>query len=77
MISWPGGYDAANMHEFNVFDEGRKALMFTRKAHRLSEDRSRELGYEGQCSINTNGLLELDITASPPRRLFNWSLLAG
>lgn len=75
MVHWPGGYDAANMHEFTVFDEGTKALMLTLEHHELSKERSKELGFDGQCNINTNGLLELDISTSPPKTLFSFSLL--
>ena len=75
MIRWPGGHDAANMHEFTLFDEGTRALILTREDHHLSKEKSRELGYDGECLIHTNGLLELDITTSPPTTLFNWSLI--
>ena len=73
MIKWPGGHDAANMHEFNLFDKGTKAIVFTREVYNLSKEKSRRVGYDGECSIDTNGLLELDITVSPPKTLFNWS----
>jgi hypothetical protein len=75
MVRWPGGHDAANMHEFSIFDNATKVLILTREEHELSWKKSQELGYDGNCIINMNGLLELDITASPPKTLFDWSLI--
>lgn len=73
MVHWPGGYDAANMHEFSVFDDGRKVVVLTLEHQQLGQKKSQELGYNGSCAVNTNGLLELDITMPSPSVLFNWS----
>ncbi len=73
MVPWPGGYDAANMHEFSVFEDGAKAVVLTREVRHLSKEKSQEIGFNGECAINTNGLLELDIHGDSPQTLFNWS----
>ncbi|KAK5163037.1 uncharacterized protein LTR77_010971 [Saxophila tyrrhenica] len=73
MVQWPGGSDAANMHEFSVFDEGAKVAVLTREMHHASTEKSKVIGYDGECSINTDGLLELDISGDSPIPLFNWS----
>ena len=75
MVHWPGGHNAANMHEFTLFDGGNKALVLTRESHQLGKAQSQALGHEANCHVNTNGLLELDITTSPPSTLFNFSLI--
>ena len=75
MVQWPGGHDAANMHEFTLFDNGTKALMLTASNQHLSGPSVRKLGHKGDCMVNADGLIELDITTSPPTTLFNWSFV--
>ena len=64
---------ARNMHEFNVVDNGTRALAVTRNRWTaLSIEESRTVGYEGNCIVRADGIKEVDITVDPPKILFEW-----
>lgn len=61
------------MHEFNVIENGSRALAATRHRHtELSLETSRTVGFEGRCKVRADGIKEIDITVDPPRILFEW-----
>ena len=61
------------MHEFNVVENGTRALAATRNRFtKLSLEKSRTVGFEGNCSVRADGLKEIDITVDPPRTVFEW-----
>lgn len=74
-VEWPGGYEGANMHEFTVYDGNTRALVMTHEHILLSEEESLEFGHAGTCDVNVNGLLELDISTTPPAVLSNISFI--
>ena len=75
IVYWPGGHNAANMHEFTLYNDGTKAIMLTVSDQHLRGPNIRKLGHKGDCLVKTDGLIELDITTTPPTTLFNWSFV--
>ena len=62
------------MHDFNVVQDGTRALVLTKDgAVRLSKEKSRVVGFDGECLVRGDGLKYLDITTLPPRVLMTWN----
>ena len=67
-------WDYSNMHDFNVVEDGRRALVLTKDgAVTLSKEKSKVVGYNGNCLVRGDGMKYLDITTQPPRTLFFWN----
>jgi len=72
-VPWSETWGGSNMHEFNVLEDGKRVLVFTKEDDKkASIEQSATVEYQGQCSIMDQGFKELDITVDPPRTLFEW-----
>lgn len=73
-VAWERDFANTNAHEFNVVDNGTRALVLTAYRHvRLSTEKSATQGFVGNCEVEHNGMMELDITVDPPKVLFEWN----
>lgn len=64
--------DGFNMHDFNLVDNGERALIITRGVRNASEELSRVTGLEhGQCEANFLGIEEVDTKTWEP--VWNWT----
>lgn len=72
-VPWASDWGGSNMHEFNVVDNGTRALVFTKHDKtRTSQEMAEAVGVHKECSVMGQGVKELDITVDPPRTLFEW-----
>lgn len=72
-VPWAETWDGSNMHEFNVVQNGTRALVFTKETHqKVSTEKSMAVGFNGQCDVMGQGIKELDITVDPPKSVFEW-----
>ena len=63
-----------NVHDFNVKDEGRKALFVKRQPGTASKKESKSIGYDGgECSVIYDGFEEWDLHNPGLEPLFSWS----
>ena len=73
-VPWAATWDGSNMHEFNVVENGTRALVFTKEIkQKVSVEGSKVVGYNGQCEVMGQGIKELDITVDPPKSVFEWT----
>jgi hypothetical protein len=64
----------ANMHDFNVVEDGTRALVLTKDgATYLSREVSAKVGFDGNCLVRGDGFKYLDITTSPAKILMSWN----
>ena len=62
-----------NVHEFNVFDEGRRALFLKHIDANASVEESREIGFNGRCLARYQGFSEVEIGSNgTPKVIFDW-----
>ena len=67
-------WEYSNMHDFNVVEDGTRALVLTKDAAtRVSRKKSQVVGFNGRCLVRGDGMKYLDITTSPPKELFSWN----
>lgn len=67
-------WDYSNMHDFNVVENGQRALVLTKDAAvTLSKKKSKVVGFDGNCLVRGDGMKYLDITTQPPTTLFFWN----
>lgn len=64
-----------NMHEFNIVENGSRALTLHRNLTYASRAQTKELGVHGKCSIAAHFLRESDITGNASRTIFEWHML--
>lgn len=68
-------WEYSNMHDFNVVEDGTRALVLTKDgAVKMSKERSKVVGFDGQCLVRGDGLKYLDITSLPPKVLMTWQV---
>ena len=60
-----------NIHDFNVVQNGTRALAMTVENYRASVAESRTVGFNGQCQVSTTGFDEYDTTTW--EKTFAWS----
>ena len=67
-------FDNSNMHDLNVVDNGKRALVLTKDTHKpLSKEMSKAVEFDGNCSVRADGLKELDISGSKTKTVFEWN----
>ena len=72
-VSWTNEWDHANMHEFNIVEDGTRALAVTRNRWtNMSLEESKTVGYDGHCVVRADGIREIDITVEPPKITWDW-----
>lgn len=59
-----------NMHDFQIVDDGTKALYLTNLRKQISRERSRYYDYDGECEVIFAGIQERDLETD--RVLFEW-----
>lgn len=69
-VSWSATWAGSNMHEFNVLQNGSRALVFTKEDDKKVSGKA--VGFDGYCTVEAQGIKELDITVDPPRTVFEW-----
>ena len=75
-LRWTPSWNLTNRHEFNVIENGSRALALTKEEFKkLSAAESKIAGHDGECKVNAQGLIELDITVDPPKTLFEWKAI--
>jgi hypothetical protein len=60
------------MHEFRLVEGGTRALVTWKEGMKLSVERSKTMGFDGECKVFAMGLQEFDITVDPPKLLTKW-----
>lgn len=60
------------MHEFRLVEGGTRALVTWKEGMTLSRERSKTMGFDGECKVFAMGLQEFDITVDPPQLLTKW-----
>lgn len=73
-VGYSDSHMHSNFHDFNVVEDGTRALVLTRDEHTvLSKEKTKVIGFDGECIVRGDGMKYLDITTSPPRTLFAWN----
>lgn len=68
------GHDTKpNMHEFNVFDDGTRALLLTHTEEHTSKEVSKQVGFDGSCNVKYQGFREVKVDPSGAQEvIFEW-----
>ncbi|KAK5174048.1 uncharacterized protein LTR77_001128 [Saxophila tyrrhenica] len=62
-----------NMHEFNVFENGTRALLLTHVDGLTPKEQSQVVGYDGPCDAKYQGFREMDVdSVGAEEVLFEW-----
>ena len=64
--------DVSHMHEFNVIDDGSRALVTTKTFQNASIGLSQTVGFDGECFAKYEGFRELDLVHDTSQSLFEW-----
>lgn len=74
-VQWTPDIGHTNRHEFNLIEHGTRALVLTaNKDYKVGRERSKaEAGFDGECVVEHQGLMELDLTVDPPKTVFEWN----
>ena len=63
---------SADMHSFQVIDNGTRALIIQRLWEQTAEEDSQTVGHVGSCFAKYEGFLELDLANSKAPPVFDW-----
>lgn len=66
-----GHHHTTNMHDFNVIDDGKRAVMLTKVYENATLEESRAVGFNGECTAKYQGFKEVDVATS--EILFEWN----
>ena len=66
-----GSRHTTNMHDFNVIDNGERAIMLTKVYENATRAQSKAIGFDGECTAKYQGFKEVDVATS--EILFDWS----
>jgi hypothetical protein len=62
-----------NMHEFNVIENGTRALMLTHTEDGATKEASKKVGFDGLCDAKYAGFREVDVESSGAQDVvFEW-----
>jgi hypothetical protein len=66
-----GHRHTTNMHDFNVIDNGKRAVMLTKVYENATRAESKAVGFDGECTAKWQGFKEVDVATS--EILFEWN----
>ncbi|KAK3047787.1 hypothetical protein LTR09_010762 [Extremus antarcticus] len=66
-----GHRHTTNMHDFNVIDDGKRAVMLTKVYENATRAESKAVGFDGECTAKWQGFKEVDVATS--EILFEWN----
>lgn len=68
-----GDQTKLDFHEFNVFDNGRRALILTHTTDHASIEASKVVGFDGHCNAKYQGFREVDVDSPGSKSvIFDW-----
>ncbi|KAK5163442.1 uncharacterized protein LTR77_010624 [Saxophila tyrrhenica] len=66
-----GHRHTTNMHDFNVIDDGKRAVMLTKVYENATKAESKAVGFDGECTAKWQGFKEVDVATG--EILFEWN----